>query len=565
MSAVNDFQNDWSGGVHGGISPKRILPNQAASAVNCRFRGGQPHARYAVSDQPLVSNDSAALPYYRSEIYQGGIYYNRPDGDYMVHVVGGRVYVLEDTGAAWRVLDVTPDGAGLARYTPLVYLCQADKYVIIQDGENVPIVVDGTTAYRAPGKNPIPIGGPMAYVNGRLWLAIANELLAGDLVGSSDDAVLKFTEALYLNEGGSFKAPNAFGNIVSLDGIAAQDTATGQGTLIVGCEYGAFSINGLVPRDQWKSVPIQQITLINIGMTSQRATCNVNGDLWFPSQDGWRTYRQARAEISGWNQVPLSAEVQAYIDNETQEFRRYLSAVYWDNRLLVTTSPTMKGNRASCRGLLSLDFHPLSTGLGQSSRPAWDGYWTLPGNVCELLSGVFEGRKRCFAVCVVGGQNKLYEFSKELTADNGTTPIQWSFTTRRYSFGPWGDPRRKRLDKGGDIRLSDEVGAWTLSLQYKPDDSGRWFYWWTTSGTGQVPVCTPMSGDCSIPCPEDHYTPRRLFGIPARAFDAISRQNAGDFYDMQCKITVTGSLTFEQLRLEASVKPAPSKHPEVSP
>ena len=504
--------------------------------------------------QTLTFSSGISSTWFYNEIYQGGCYYNLPTGDYLVMVIGGRVFILTPSNTGWTVSDLTPDD-GNARYISICYLCQADTYVIIQDGEHVPLVVDATdglTAYRVGGTNPIPIAKVMAYVDNRLWLAKDNLLFAGDLLGSEANAVLTAKEDIYLNEGGSFKAPSAFGNIVSLSAIAVQDNATSQGSLMAKCEYGIFTVNGLIPRDDWKNSSILQITLPDIGATGHRSECNVNGDQWFRSHDGWRTYRQARAEINGWNQVPLSSPVGQYVDNDTPAFLEYGSAIYWDNRLLLTSGPTMANNRPSHRGVLSLDFDPISTGFDASPEPAWDGLWTLPGNVTELLTGVFNNQKRAFAMCIVNGQNALYEFKSDGYRDNDTTDISWSFTTKTMFVNQPNAYTAKLLVNGGTFRVSDIIGspAWTLS--FRQDDARNWKPWANGTETGQVPNCSPSTdGTCSIACPTAYYDPFRVLPMPPNTTDGVTERPDVKFYDMQFKWEITGYLQFENFRPQA--------------
>ena len=554
-NSISDFQDSWEGGVDSGVSPRRLkgFP-KCAEAWNTRFRGGQPFPRCPVYLQSLTFLSGASSSYFYGEIYQGGCYYNLPTGDYMVMMIGGRVFVLSPTNRGWNVSDLTPD-AGNDRYASIAYLCQADTYLIIQDGEHVPLVVSGTnglTCFRVGGTTPIPIGLQMAYVDNRLWIANGNLLFAGDLLGSEADAVLNADENLYLNEGGSFKAPSAFGDIVSLSAIAVQDSATGQGSLMAKCEGGIFTVNGLIPRDQWKESSILQITLPNIGATGHRSECNVNGDQWFRSHDGWRTYRQARAEINGWNQIPLSSPVGQYVKNDTDAFLPYGSAIYWDNRLFVTSGPTVSNNRPSHRGLLSLDFDPITNGFGDNPQPAWDGFWTLPGNVTELLTGTFNGSKRALAMCIVNGQNVLYEIKSDGYQDNGTTDISWSPTSKAMFVNMPNAYTEKILDKGGSFRVSKVIGNVSMTLKFRQDDAKNWKTLKTFTFQGQQSNCLPSTeGSCSIAYPTEFYVPFEVLPLPDDTTDAVSDRADTRFYEIQFKWEITGYLELQNFRPQA--------------
>lgn len=67
-----------------------------------------------------------------------------------------------------------------------VYMTQAEKFVIIQTGQDEPRIYDGYVLKRASeyGSQVVPIGKQMAYGQGRLFVAIndGSEIVAGDLV-----------------------------------------------------------------------------------------------------------------------------------------------------------------------------------------------------------------------------------------------------------------------------------------------------------------------------------------------------------------------------------------------
>ena len=553
-NVIYDFQASWEAGMNAGVSPQRVPANQCCDAVNVQFRGGQPHPRPSWGESHTFQIGGTGTDYtkYVSGIFQGAIYYNGTERDYVVCISGGRVYVVEPLPNKIEVTDVTPADGGNDPDIPLCWLCQADKYLVIQDGIHTPIVLLDKTAKRAEGVNPIPVGTVMCYVNGRLWVAIDNQILAGDLIGSEDDAVLKFSEAIYLNEGGSFKLPAAQGNVVSMNYIASQDTSTGQGTLLIGGEYGWSSINGLIPRDQWKNVPIQQVTLVEIGSTGHRSVVNVNGDLWFLAHDGWRTYRQARAEITGWNQVPLSSNVRQYVDNDSPANRPFVSAVFFDNRLLCTAMPTASNRRSYHAGLLSLDFDPVSTGFGQTTGPAWDGLHVLPASPIQLVTGVFQGIKRCFCFCLKSGNvNALYEMGDDYSDDG--VPISWSLTTRQFLFPDKKGPHIKcKLVDGGDIRLSHMLANSTLTINYRQDHASNWKLWKTWQLTGKTGVCTPGSG-CAVTVPLDVYQPRLILPDLPIGVNSVTDRSEEQFYDAQFQLNGVGYSQIEWFRPQAVV------------
>ena len=213
------------------------------------------------------------------------------------------------------------------------------------------------------------------------------------------------------------------------------DTSTGNGQLMVFAERGAASFFVSIPRDQWKTSAFQILALLTTGLRGHRSISVVNEDLWFRSDDGVRSYRQARSEQSGWAHIPLSTEVRQYLDNDSGRDLRFCSSIYFDNRILMTTSPVWNNGRPWHFGSVVVDFDILSA-FGQKFNPAWEGKWQstrfLP---TLLLTGTFKGITRAFAFGLNSAQeNCLYELSKDDKDDWDGEHIPWEFTTRSMDF-----------------------------------------------------------------------------------------------------------------------------------
>ena len=120
-----------------------------------------------------------------SILIQGVAVYQDPREDnpsQMVIVADGLIYTLNFDGLSCFVLNPIDE---IADDVP-VYMVQAEKYLIIQTGEDEPCVYDGYVLRRASyyGSLVIPIGKQMAYGQGRLFVAVNEgaEIIAGDLV-----------------------------------------------------------------------------------------------------------------------------------------------------------------------------------------------------------------------------------------------------------------------------------------------------------------------------------------------------------------------------------------------
>jgi hypothetical protein len=153
--------------------------------------------------------------------------------------VGGRIFAI-DPSQNFVTREVSADDDRNSNNRPVVTFEQAERWTVIQDGQNAPFLYNRAECRRA-SDNEVPTAQVGAYGNGRLWVGSGSAYAAGDLVGSSSgnpdinriDAVLKFTENDYLNEGGAFATPTNAGPITALTVMSALDTAVGEGDLIV--------------------------------------------------------------------------------------------------------------------------------------------------------------------------------------------------------------------------------------------------------------------------------------------------------------------------------------------
>ena len=248
---------------------------------------------------------------------------------------------------------------------------QVEDTMVIQDGLSRAILYDGKSRRSEPENNEVPTGTAMAYGMGRLWVALnGRELIAGD-INNGPTSPLEFTENDYLNEGGKFLIPGGAGDITGMAFIANLDTSLGQGPLQVFTKKSIFSINAPVDRDTWKNLqnPIQTQSGI-AGTLSQDSIVSVNGDLFYRSRDGMRSFFLSRREFGTWGNTPASREMTRALENDQEPWMYNTSAVLFDNRLLWTLRPRNDGFGNYFEGLGVLDFEPLAA-MGQKLNPIY--------------------------------------------------------------------------------------------------------------------------------------------------------------------------------------------------
>jgi hypothetical protein len=304
----------------------------------------------------------------------------------------------------------------------------------------------------------VPTGSIMAYGQGRLFVANSNrfEIQAMDLVGShvnvsagktaldvkyyplSDPraSVLFNTENTYLNEGGSLLMPSFMGRITGMQFVPTQNTTAGQGQLFVFCEFGAASFAVTIPRSQWgTTASFQTVLYTNIGAVGPDAFAQVNGDLFFRSNDGLRTYKNASAEMETYGNTAMSAEMNYVLNQEPIHLLQDVSLAYTDRgRVLMTAlpqeyQPETYNSKAKkvYKALISLDFNSMTGSLGKAAA-AYDGIWTGV-DMLQVIAGDFGRRNKAFIIGLSCSLNGVWEIDSSIHEDRPIAGSELTFAT----------------------------------------------------------------------------------------------------------------------------------------
>jgi len=395
----------------------------------------------------------------------------------------------------------------------------------------------------------------MAYVNGRIWYALANgfSFRATDIVygDGTRASVLKETENTFLNEGGDFAVPSDSGGITAMAVPGNPDTSLGQGPLLIFTPRYVFSINAPVDRDVWKNLnyPIQAISLLTSGALGARSAITVNGDVFYRAVDGVRSFIIARRSFNDWGNTPISNEVLNIIDNDQTDLLWASSAVVFDNRLLMTSQPRYNAEGVVHKSLVVLDFD-LITSLRKKFPPAWAGIWTGL-DVLQVLKTENAYGDRCFSIARgLDGTIQIWEISKAEKFDNnladGKKEIQWLVQTRAYNFElPFG---LKRLDSG-DIFIDSLDGDVSFNIEYRPDQYPGWIEWADWTECAATLQCQPV---CPLSNFQPQYRPKMRLptpsDIPCNSSISTPTRN---MYEVQMSLTVTGYCRIKSIRVHA--------------
>lgn len=429
------------------------------------------------------------------------------------------------------------------------------------------------TAPTAPFFAQLPPGKMGTYGMGRNWMCLPDgkRFLASDIVGASSgsmtydfrDSVLFVTENAYLVGGGFFTVPGSIGDIQAMTFSATLDASLGQGALQVATSSHVFSCNAPVDRLTWQTLtnPILTESLIANGALNQNATILWNGDIIFRARDGIRSLILARREFATWGNVPQSNEVnERVLAKDVQSLLNFGSAIIFDNRFLITVSPTQHAQGVYHPGLIALNADPISSIRGK--EPAvYDGLWNGL-NVLKLLTGDFAKVQHAFAFSLNTTLNEieLWELLPSATTeinDSGTNPITWSFETPVLDFGQK-DPRKRQYLQlnNGEVGIDELQSTVNFLAQYKPDQYPCWTDWFTWQ------ECADMSD----PNSQVQFRPRMGLGTPSSApCDNSTGRPMRNGYSYQLKFTITGKCRFLLGRFEAIIIPQPKFAPQVCP
>lgn len=459
-------------GASSAVAPELLLDSQVAWGGNIDIRGGKPATRPSLSMRLDLPNG----------LVQGGEYFG-VQGGMMVLSIGGKIYRIRINNRLFTAeqIALTFNNSSIIKQ---VWMCQTVEMLVIQDYQSNAILYNGSTAVRSTGQQ-VPRGRQMAYGNGRLWLAIdANELVAGDIRNGNAGSELMFTETNYLSGGGAFFFPRGISGLAFIP-------VTGQADYGALLAFATDFTNALradvTSRDQWATIPgFEQSILRSVGAASQWTIVAVNQDLyWRDSNGGIRSIRNALVDEMGPGSSPVSREVSRLVDYDSQQLMEFCSGIYFDNRLLMTSSPYLLPNGGvAWKDLISLDFAPLSTMQGKSPA-AYNGQWTGL-NIVKLISGDFQGKNRAFAITTdPDGANRLWELGTNNRADerfhcdDGVDTLVESPITCwvEYPLRNMGvSKNRKRLERC-DVWLSAVDGPLDLQVYWRPDNAQKWLKW----------------------------------------------------------------------------------------
>lgn len=555
---ITDGNLSFEGGIDSGIPASLLGQNEVSWAVNTTMRGGFLKPRPGMVKRPLRFTDGTTLTNFETGRFQGaGTYYDTDGNPNFAVMVSGRTFKLSVT-QNYLVSDISIPGDLNQPDAPHAWFQQAEQWLVAQDGITRPYLYNGSISRRSDPNTEVPVGGPMAYGKGRLWVARDNLYFGGDLVDTQTtgvDSVIQFTENDYLAEGGAFAVS---GTITGMAFGANLDTSLGDGDLLVCTSDNVYAFNAPVDRTTWKnlSYPIQRFAMLKYGSMNHEGISVVNGDLLFRSQIGVMSLKYARRDFEGWGNSPISSEVVRGLENDTESRLYACSSTTFDNRFLMTILPQKDtGHGVWHMGLVALDFFTVS-GIRKDFSPAWEGAWTGL-RILRIITLTVNKVDRCFIFALnADDEIELWELTKKSKFDRDGTDdvrIKWVVEGKSYAFGKPDSP--KRLLRG-DVWFDDVTGEVSMTSRFRSDLGPCWTNWSRWTACTKYRDCDPVEApDCQVPLSYKGQV-RSQIALPSPPEVSTpegSLSHTG--YDIQWRLEFEGHLRMKRIKLTAVDQP----------
>lgn len=557
---VLDGSDNFGLGVDAGKRPRLVSVNHIVRGTNITVRNGEISNRPGFKKLAWTFDTPATQATVQTGLFQRAVFFSSPNQNVpmLVASISGQLFrfSLQPGNVSVEKIAIGLNSSSKLR----AWFCVADTYLVCQDNESRPIIYDGAVASRSVnstqsgGTPQVPVGSIMAAGQGRIFVTTCDSQISAGDIDQGNGTILNYTEIDLLTGGGGFGPAASQGPIQGLAFLATQDTSTGQGPLLSFGEGGATSYNVQNDRSTWQAGGFAAQALTERGSIGNESIVSVNGDLWFRSLDGWRSFRSARAEVLRWPRTTMSAEITHRINDESQPLLSWGSAVFFDNRLLATAMPVMGPQGVYNRGFLALDFLPISSIRQLSefnpytySSPAWEDFWTGI-QPFQVLTGTVAGQPRCFAFCYDQSQGPgeiaLYEITTADPFDNyGTTnqPIQGLIEFPAYFEKTQAELKQLFTMHMGFSAYQGDV---QVAASYRPDDYPMWIPWATKNLRSQFltnelfqfsTFVPPEEGKLAWPSP------------PNVSFPGGNRSDTGYVFQVQLKIQGAYSLSWLRL------------------
>lgn len=298
--------------------------------------------------------------------------------------------------------------------------------LFIQDnGLTAPAWYDGSSSGHVRDHQfETPIGGPMAWVGDRLWIAFRNFVRASDISNP-----FSFREDIYLGGVSPFSFSGEVTALAKTPNLAAPQ-------LVVFTDNNAELIKAYIRnRNLWPAVDGMQTEIFDVGCASQRSVVSHYGRLSWFCASGTITFDAAEASKIT-SRLPIRDNEMLVSKTKLSSDLSLVAGAAFGQFLLMSVPAEDSYNKHTW----VLNDASIET-LTDDSGPSWASYW-IGTRPVEWAYGTVAGEERIFHVSVdEDGENRLWEAFRPERLDNGC-PITWAVFTRGY-FGQTSQTARK--------------------------------------------------------------------------------------------------------------------------
>ncbi len=145
-------------GINSGVAPLLLAKNQLSFAINATVRGNFVSHRPCFRKIALTFDTPQSQAIFEAQgLWQGGCFFKSEYGtEAMVVSIGGRLFqVRPDTIGGAFVSDISIPGDLNNTGTPIAWLWQAERWVIVQNGSQLPLFYDGQITRRSFGPSTV--------------------------------------------------------------------------------------------------------------------------------------------------------------------------------------------------------------------------------------------------------------------------------------------------------------------------------------------------------------------------------------------------------------------------
>lgn len=290
--------------------------------------------------------------------------------------------------------------------------------LIIQDGgTTAPAYYDGSeSGHIRDAAFETPLGGPMAWVGDRLWVAYRNTVRASDISNP-----LSFREDIYL---GGISAFAFDSEVTGMSETPSSETPH----LMVFTRNNAELIKAYIRnRQSWPTTDNMQAKAFKIGCASHKSIVSHYGRLSWYSDSGIVMFDSAKAS-QVTSRLPIRDNEMSVSKAKLSEDLSLVAGAAFGSYLLMSVPSEDNYNRHTW----VLNDASIET-LNDDSGASWASYW-MGTRPVEWVYGSIAGQDRIFHVSTdEDGKNRLWEAFRPERLDNDC-PITWFAETRGY-FG----------------------------------------------------------------------------------------------------------------------------------